>query len=120
MRCGFFGFSMAKAWIRAAKELDEKPHPNLKKEIFLNIQTVKAEESRMKSLDRKQWKKVISKIFQDEGLKTYPDRFPFEKTEEVSAVLYDNDETEEVFRDEVKIPGEYRGKDAFSVDIYDD
>lgn len=119
MRCGFFGFSMAKAWIRAAKELDEKPHPNLKKEIFLNIQTVKAEESRMKSLDKTEWKKVISKIFQDEGLKTYPNRYPFKKTEEVSVVVYDEDEeTEEVFRGEVDIPGEYRGRDAYSAEIY--
>jgi hypothetical protein len=119
MRCGFFGFSMAKAWIRAAKELDEKPHPNLKKEIFLNIQIIRAEESKLKSLDKNGWKKVISEILHRDGLKTYPEKYPFEKTEEVSVVIYDDEDTEEVFREEAKIPGEYRGEDAFSVDIYD-
>jgi hypothetical protein len=110
---------MAKAWIRAVKKMEEKPHPNLQKEVYLNIQILNTDKSSMDSFSKSQWRKLIDRLFHKKGLKTYPDRYPFKKTEEASVIVYDeNEETEEVFRGEVEIPGEYRGKDAYSADIY--
>lgn len=109
---------MVKTWIRAVKEMEEMPHPNLRKEIFLNTQILETKRSKLGSLEEKDWRELIEKVFEKRGLKTYPDRYPFEEKEEVSVVVYRDEDAEEVFRGEVSIPEEYQGRDADSVDIY--
>lgn len=105
---------MAKAWIRAVKEMDERPHPNLRKKIYLNVQIIEAGEDRL----RKMKPGLIRRIFRREGMKTYPRRYPFESEEEISVVIEMGEDTEEVFEDTVKIPENFRGRNAESVDIY--
>ncbi len=109
---------MQTAWIRAVKEMDERPHPNLNKEIYLNIAVLETDKD-LKSLSKKQWKKTVSNVIQKKGMKTYPDRYPFEETEKISVVVADEDnETEEVLTGTLKVPEKYRGTDAKSSEIY--
>lgn len=109
---------MNKAWIRAVKEMDERPHPNLQKQVYLNIQALKTRKN-LNKLSKKQWKKLISEVIQNQGIKTYPDRYPFEKEERISVVTADrSNNTEEVFTGKLKIPEKYRGKNAETEQIY--
>ncbi|MFB6159409.1 MAG: hypothetical protein ABEJ95_07195 [Candidatus Nanohalobium sp.] len=109
---------MNKAWIRAVKEMDERPHPNLQKQVYLNIQALETRKN-LNKLSKKQWKKLISEVVQNQGIKTYPDRYPFEKEERISVVTADRDNnTEEVFTGKLKIPEKYREKDAGTEQIY--
>mgnify|MGYP006914274239 CR=1 FL=1 len=109
---------MNTAWIRAVKEMDERPHPNLQKQVYLNIQTLKTRKD-LNKLSKRKWKKLISEVVQNQGIKTYPGRYPFEKEEQISVVTADRgNNTEEVFTGKLKIPEKYRGKDAETEQIY--
>lgn len=100
--------------------MDERPHPNLRKEIFLNVQLMESNRSKLESLGEEEWRKLVKKIFEKQGLETYPEDYPFEEREEFSVVIYDeNEETDEVFRGILKVPSDYQGEDADSADIYE-
>lgn len=98
--------------------MDERPHPNLQKQVYLNIQALETRKD-LNKLSKKQWKKLISEVVQNQGVKTYPDRYPFGKEEQISVVTADRDNnTEEVFTGKLTIPEKYRGKDAETEQIY--
>lgn len=87
--------------------MDERPHPNLHKQVYLNIQTLKTRKN-LERLTAQQWKKLVSNLVKDKGIKTYPDRYPFEKEERISVVTADRgNNTEEVFTGKLKIPEKY-------------
>lgn len=98
--------------------MDEQPHPNLQKQVYSNIQALKTRKN-LNKLSKKQWKKLISEVVQNQGIETYPERYPFEKEEQISVVTADRgNNTEEVFTKKIKIPKKYRGKDAETTQIY--
>lgn len=109
------------AWIRAVKEKAEetkKKYPNLAESpVFLNIQIIEGTQP-LSELSDKEIQQYIQDIIEAQGIKTYPDKYPFDEKEKVDVVEhYGGEETRKVFEGEVEIPDRFQGENTQPVEV---
>jgi hypothetical protein len=101
-------------WIRAVVESEKaKEVPGLNPEVYPNMQFTRTAETDPENLSDKQWRKVMKKLFEQEGIRV-PDH-GLERRQEVSVICKQLEG--EQFRGTVKIPKKYTGENPeYSID----
>ena len=98
------------------KEVKEK-HPNLgKSPVYIPVQNFSTR-TLLSDVPEENLRGFIENLFEKEGMRTSPDKYPFREKETVSMV-WDGEE-EKLFEGEVKIPAEYQGESAETIEIFE-
>lgn len=98
-------------------EVAEK-HPNLAQSpVYLPIQTLKANKNLNKiDVRPEDIGNYIQKHIETNGLKTYPDKYPFDEKEEADIVWKESDQV--VWEGDLKTPQQYQGEDPETVEVF--
>ncbi len=103
---------MAEAYIRVRKKLRESQrskYPNLAKSpVYIPVQNFSTKIN-FRELPETEIQEFIEDLFESQGMRTSPDKYPFEGKETVDLVL---EGSEKIFEGKVEIPKKYRGEDA--------
>lgn len=109
---------MFTAWIRCVKEKREeikRKYPNLAQTpVYLNVQILESPQS-LSSFEEKEIEEFVKEVFQKKGMRTYPEKYPFNKKEKFDVIEAEGKETVKIWEGQLPVPKRFRGGEAETV-----
>ncbi len=111
---------MNEVYIRVKRDMRKevkKKHPNLgKSPVYIPVQNFSTR-ILLSDVPKEKLRGFIENLFEKEGMRTSPEKYPFREKETVSMV-WDGEE-EKLFEGEIKIPERFQDKDTETVEIFE-